>query len=142
MVLADDHDPTLPEPLVRELRELYAPPAFPGGRDAELLAAARRAGARQTGSRHFLRWAAGIAAAVALATLIWQSQLRPNQTAYARTGDIRDAFYVARQLKAHARLDTRWDVNGDGIVDDRDVQALALAAVKLDGGGSVKGAVP
>jgi len=29
----------------------------------------------------------------------------------------------------------QWDVNGDGVVDERDVQALAARAVSLESGG-------
>ena len=88
-----------------------------------------------------------MAAAVALAAGIMWRQYSGPAPAYARTGDIRDAVYLARQIKAHhgtglpnAR-EGSWDANGDGVIDQRDVRLLALAAVKLDGVG-VKGVTP
>ncbi|HVS72495.1 MAG TPA: hypothetical protein VHQ47_14665, partial [Phycisphaerae bacterium] len=51
---------------------------------------------------------------------------------YVRTGDIRDAYFVARELAAGDGGAVRgWDQNGDGVVDDGDVKALAMAAVRL-----------
>ena len=49
--------------------------------------------------------------------------------------DILDAFAVARQLKGESRPDTHLDVNGDGVVDERDVQVIATRAVELPKGG-------
>jgi hypothetical protein len=51
---------------------------------------------------------------------------------YVRTGDIRDAFYVARAVEAGRGLDKGWDVNGDGKVDGGDVRVLAMAAVRVE----------
>jgi hypothetical protein len=49
--------------------------------------------------------------------------------------DILDAFALARQLKARAP-NSHLDINGDGVVDERDVTTLAVHAVKLEKGGS------
>ena len=49
--------------------------------------------------------------------------------------DILDAFALARQLKAGKPSDLRFDVNGDGVVDERDVARIAAHAVSLDKGG-------
>lgn len=142
------HDPSplpaLPESLQQELRGLYSPP-LPGAmasRDAAILAAARRAGASRRSWR--LAVGSGLAAAVALAaSLYWSIPAPPAPTAaasaYARTGDIRDAYYLARQLKQASdgngtpALDSRgyWDANRDGRIDRTDVDALALAVVQL-----------
>ncbi len=48
--------------------------------------------------------------------------------------DILDAFTLARQLKAGTTPTLQFDLNGDGVVDERDVAALAARAVKLDRG--------
>jgi len=147
----------LPAALERELRQLYAGPgqgqrgAISREHDASILAAARRAGA-EAGTSTWRRWrtagAIGIAAAVAVAAGVLWNQFgthgpatpytaatarRESAIPYARTGDIRDAFYVARRLKTHQALERGWDVNGDGVVDDADVNALAMAAVKVAG---------
>ncbi|MEW6249270.1 MAG: hypothetical protein AB1716_01370 [Planctomycetota bacterium] len=47
---------------------------------------------------------------------------------------ILDAFALARRLKAAEALAARDDHNGDGLVDRRDIDALALAAVRLTNG--------
>ena len=135
----------LPPDLKKDLHALYTPPTFRGN-DQSILNAARAAGVRRTGHR---RWAVGmgIAAAVAIAAGLFALQAghvadsgRPQVAITAvpiseptATGDIRDAFYVARQLKAHGALEERWDANHDGVVDARDVQSLAVAAVHVEG---------
>lgn len=48
--------------------------------------------------------------------------------------DILDAFKLARQIENADHIETRWDMNGDGLVDHRDVDKVALAAVRLDKG--------
>ena len=45
--------------------------------------------------------------------------------------NILDAFALARQLEAAQALKGEWDFNRDGVVDRRDAEALAQAAVKL-----------
>ena len=49
--------------------------------------------------------------------------------------DILDAFALARQLKQGGTPNLQLDVNGDGVVDERDVAAIAARAVKLEQGG-------
>ena len=46
--------------------------------------------------------------------------------------DILDAFALARRVEAGAPPATQWDLNADGTVDRRDVDAVALAAVSLN----------
>jgi len=45
--------------------------------------------------------------------------------------DILDSFALARQLKNGSSLPAFLDVNGDGVVDERDVNTLASQAVAL-----------
>ena len=49
--------------------------------------------------------------------------------------DILDAFALARQLKQGGTRNLQLDVNEDGVVDERDVAAIAARAVKLEQGG-------
>jgi hypothetical protein len=49
--------------------------------------------------------------------------------------DILDAFALARQLKAGSNPSPQLDVNGDGVVDERDVDSIAAQAVSLGKGG-------
>jgi Dockerin type I domain len=96
------------------------------------------------------RWTAPIAAlAVVLAVSVHLllSNSRPKsgistQHLYARGDlnrdgavDILDAFALARRLKAGAVSNPELDINGDGIIDDRDVATLAAQAVRLGKGG-------
>jgi hypothetical protein len=95
----------------------------------------------------FLPWVAGAAAALLLLAAIPQFFKRPatgpgRDVAFAqgdlnRDGrvDILDAFVLARQLKLGGTRNLQLDVNGDGVVDERDVAALAARAVKLEQGG-------
>jgi len=68
---------------------------------------------------------------------------RPQALAVARpvedidrngTVDILDAFTLARHIEAGRPADRMWDFNGDGLVDRRDVDTVALAAVRLSKG--------
>jgi hypothetical protein len=50
--------------------------------------------------------------------------------------DMLDAFALARQLEPGQAPRPQLDFNGDGRVDERDVQALAAQAVSLEAGGN------
>ena len=52
--------------------------------------------------------------------------------------DILDAFLLARQLEQGEVNNPAWDLNGDGKVDQMDVQQAAMFAVRLNNG-STKG---
>ena len=47
--------------------------------------------------------------------------------------DILDAFALARHLEHVQSVETNWDVNQDGRLDRADVNAVAMAAVRLPG---------
>ncbi len=135
-------DDRMPDGLKADLEVLYrrTVPVPPGVDEAILVLARRRRVAwpwAMAGS------AAAIAAAVGLA--VWLHSPGASErfartplalAEYTRTGDIRDAFFLARQLKAGVRPGLRWDTNGDGVVDQRDVDALAMDAVRLSRGDS------
>jgi hypothetical protein len=48
--------------------------------------------------------------------------------------DILDAFKLARHIKAGLQPSKKWDMNGDGLVNRKDVDLVAFAAVRLDKG--------
>ena len=48
--------------------------------------------------------------------------------------DILDAFKLARHIETAGSTETKWDFNGDGLIDRSDVDVVALAAVSLDKG--------
>jgi hypothetical protein len=59
----------------------------------------------------------------------------PPNASPERRMDILDAFTLARQLKSGPVREPRWDINRDGVVDERDVRAIAVEVVRLDKGG-------
>ena len=136
----------LPDPLVEDLRGLYradvrASPAV----DQAILNRARAhlAGRKRT---LLLRRVAGAAAAVILITAAViptiQRTRHPARPAVARQQasdvnadgaiDIRDA--MALQQSINAGRATPHDITGDGVTDKRDVDAIAMLAVRLDRG--------
>ena len=48
--------------------------------------------------------------------------------------DILDAFTLAKQIESDRYNEADCDINGDGIVDNKDIDTVALAAVRLDKG--------
>ncbi len=50
------------------------------------------------------------------------------------TIDILDAFALARQIESNNQLNDKWDMNGDSLVNQADVDAVALYAVRLNEG--------
>ena len=48
--------------------------------------------------------------------------------------DILDAFKLARYVESAELTDKKWDINGDGLVNNNDVDLVASAAVRLDKG--------
>jgi hypothetical protein len=87
--------------------------------------------------RLVLRWGGGVAAAAAMVLIalhLWPSRgpaYHPGATV-----TILDAFSLARQIKSGTKIDKTWDANGDGVIDQKDVDALAVRAVSLSTGGT------
>ena len=151
----------LPEGLAADLRAIYGrsvpvPPAV----DAEILREARAGFARRRRFQLAARVAAVSAAAaagVALAFVIpaFINPDTPTQTASGPSVapkmlmvapsrdedvdhngkvDILDAFAVAKLIDVRGEIDKTYDVNGDGKVDQSDVDRDAMAAVETSGG--------
>ena len=148
--LAPDHLPDL----ARDLARLGDPRIeVPQSVDDAVLAAARAAlSRRHRDGRTALRWAAWTAAAAGIVLAVWvggiltQGPAAPQMAsmmAPAVAGDldrsgrvtILDAFSLARQLEAD-RPAAAGDFNGDGLIDRADVDAIAMAAVRLPEGAS------
>jgi hypothetical protein len=140
-----------PPELVAALKRVAEPRLFiPPTLDEAVGRAARQHLGGQQGRRaqwtHWLPWlatAAGLAVVVASLSLLLprsepMSKARPTASGMSLTHsgpvDILDAFALAHQLKSGAVPKAGWDVNGDGVVDQRDVATLAAQAVKLDKG--------
>ena len=135
--------PRLIEALVQASSErIFVPPAI----DRTILKAAERQFSHSGRGRARRVWwwtrlttASALVVAFALVTSQWQ---RVAKGRFAREDvnhdgqiDILDAFALARQVKQGSASDKRLDVNGDGVVDEKDVATIAAHAVKLERGG-------
>ncbi len=147
-----DNEPDLKvrERFSEDLGRLFAPDRpIPSDIDRAVAEAARRRFARPQRRLWWLRWAvpATAAAAIAIACLWWvhpgaapsvAPSPRLSQTATDIDGngrvDILDAFTLARHIEARQPTEAMWDFNSDGLIDRRDVDAVALAAVRLNKG--------
>jgi hypothetical protein len=140
-----------PPELVAALKRLEEPRFFipPTVDEAVGRAARQHLEGRQGRRAQWLRWmpwlatAAGFAIVVASLSLL-PARTEPTSKAKPATGmslthsgpvDILDAYALARQLKSRAVPNVSWDVNRDGVVDERDVATLAAQAVRLERGG-------
>ena len=120
--------------------------------DAVMRAAATALSRPRRGGHPAFRWAAWSAAAAGIVLTVWvggiltQGPAAPelaSMSAPTGAGDldrsgrvtILDAFALARQLESD-QLAVGGDFNGDGLIDRADVDAIALAAVRLPEGTS------
>jgi hypothetical protein len=136
-------DPILPETLRTELSRLYRVDArVPGEVDRAVTNGARAHLARSGRLRLLLRTAGAAAAVAAIVTIfvIVRPGHRPSPPLATVAGDvngdgvidIRDAMLLARRLETGEP--TSQDFNRDGVTDRRDVDAIAMSAVRLDRG--------
>ncbi len=125
----------------------------PSDIDDAVMAAARSAlSERRRAGRNARRWAQWTAAAAGLALVVWIGSLLSTRPVGLRdvsrqlvsvpgdldgSGrvDILDAFVLARQLESGI-APAAGDFNGDGRIDRADVDAIAMAAVRLTEGTS------
>jgi hypothetical protein len=121
---------------------LFVPPTID---EAVLREARRYLGKPERPRFSWWRWIPRFAAAAALVALLTYGFVRHGSRSrppvFAREDlnhdgrvDILDAFALARQLKAGPAPGPARDINGDGVVDERDVETIAARAVRLDKG--------
>jgi predicted anti-sigma-YlaC factor YlaD len=130
---------------------LEAPARFEEEMRALALRHANRVRASSSPKRRLVRlapWAAAAVVVVATAGALWRGGLGAPRSAapaadrIARGDDVNgdgrldvlDAFALARAVESGTARPA-WDVNRDGAVDGRDVDAVAAAAVALGGDG-------
>jgi hypothetical protein len=139
-----DQDPNLdlPPALQQALREGFGrTPAVPADLDRLITAQARAHLARRARWRLVVRLGSAVAAAVAVGALVWLPLASRPSRVSALAGDVNtdgrvdmlDAYLMARALCDQRSADGRWDLNGDKVIDQRDVDALAARAVSLGG---------
>jgi hypothetical protein len=142
----------MPGPLAAEIQAAYRRDvSVPPSLDAAILSEAKAGFARRRRFRLVLR---GAAVAAAAAVVVMAVQLKhapsspspiaivapasPQQPAPIAPGedvdrngkvDILDAFVVAKLIEVQGELVRKYDVNGDGKVDQADVDRIAVVAV-------------
>lgn len=156
-------DLTLPDELASQLREEFMPKIeVSAAIDDAVLSMARDHLQQQRRPRRRAWWlsaGAAVAAALMLAVVLQRDpEVSPRVMAPSATTapepeameqgdvllaqedidrngrvDILDAFLLARRLERNESTDS-WDLNHDGQVNRLDVTAVAMAAVRLDGG--------
>lgn len=153
-----DFEPPNPAMFRDDLSVLYqVDQVVPSEVDAAVLGMAERHFATHRRRRLVLRTVAGSlatgAVAASIVLVVWlargweQPKAMPGRGELPVAGvvaredldgnsriDIRDAFLLARRLAMGESPKRQWDLNGDGKVDRADVDAIALAAVRLDEG--------
>jgi hypothetical protein len=150
--IPDSHpEQQAPQGLEQSIQALYQPYfGVPGEIDERVLADARRVlhrpGLRFSFRPSVLATAAVLALAASVTFFLWTRHrtvpARVSQTAVAGDldadgrVDIVDAMVLAASIERHETAPAARDINGDGLVDRSDVDALALMAVRLDGGGT------
>ncbi len=116
-------------------RKVFVPPTM----DEAILKAAR-AQLRPAARSNTLRWPpwllwpalVGTCAVIALvARMLGPTQFAREDLNRDGKIDILDSFALARELKNGGSLPAYRDVNGDGVVDERDVTSIASQAVAL-----------
>ena len=149
-----DQEPKAPAKLVTDLKDLHKEHIFvPPKVDQSILNAAReqleetsRESAEQETTRQpwIPQWAPWAAAASLMLLLFLtlpgekQKPLSPatmiSHKDINKDGqvDILDAFTLASRIKAGAAIEENWDINGDGQVNQADVEEISAFAVKLD----------
>ncbi len=139
-----------------DLNRLFAPGRpVPASVDRAVAEAARRHLRRPQRRIGWKRWAvpAAAAAAILIAACLWwrhdspiassSREARPQATVASpsradidRNGrvDILDAMTLARHIESKQPIEAAWDINGDGLIDQRDVDSVARAAVRIHKG--------
>src|ERR1043166_1216792 len=146
----EEKAPEAPPKLISALKRSPKATIFiPSTVDGAILHAARRHLSRQTERRFkwpsLVRWGIALAAIVLLLAIAPQflrktgpvprAGLVPGDLNHDGQVDILDAFALARELKTGVHPNPQLDINGDGVVDERDVATLATRAVSLGKGG-------
>jgi hypothetical protein len=107
----------------------------PAAVDEAIRAAARERFDQRRRLRLMVRWGTGLAAGIAAAIVIVVSLHRPAPMQPLARGDhplnMVDALNLARHVAARDAVERSWDLNSDGVIDRKDVDAVADAAVNL-----------
>jgi hypothetical protein len=144
--MSPDPDQLDPGKLAAALRAAYTHRAdIPPSVESAILSTSRQSFDARRRRRMTIRWATGLAASLAaaltLAVMLHHPPTPPKQLAKSSLKgdlnadgriDMTDALLLAKHVAAHDKSDTAWDTNGDGIIDQKDIDALAAIAVSLN----------
>jgi hypothetical protein len=100
--------------------------------------------------RLMVRWGTGVAAGLAAVIVLAVSIHRPAPEKALAKGDVNgdgavnivDALALAKHVANHDGVEKEWDLNGDGVVDQKDVDVVAMGAVSLKGAGVARNSLP
>jgi hypothetical protein len=110
-------------------------PVVPPSLDQAIFSAARARLDQRRRLRLLARWGTGLAAGLAAAVILMISLHRPAPTKPLARADhpltMIDALTLANHLARNETPDKSWDLNHDNVIDQKDVQAIATAAVSL-----------
>jgi hypothetical protein len=126
----------LSDKLEKDLKKLYKTSSqVPPEIDRAILHQASQKLTRPRTHFHILRWIGPVAAAaVIIFAVIFMNQGSPADIDRNGRVDILDAFKLAKVIQNEKTVNKKWDINGDGRVDNGDVDLIAKAAVSLDKG--------
>ena len=135
-------EPIVPARLGEALRQLQAPNVSVPARVDEAILAQARLHLREIAAPAVVPYPGWLAAAAAilagLGLTFLFSRTGPEGPTFAREDvdrngrvDMLDAFALARKLQAGAVSDRTFDLNGDGVIDQRDIDSIAAQAVKI-----------
>ena len=142
----DETQLTAPDRLTADLKRLYLHRQTVSEEiDRSVSLMARRHFGASRHVRSVVRWlSVGAAAAAALLVVFWSTSVHhapPPEVVVSAAivgdvdasgeVDILDAFALARKLEDAEPLPGEWDLNADGEVNRKDVDAVAYAAVSL-----------
>ncbi|MHC4607773.1 MAG: dockerin type I domain-containing protein [Planctomycetota bacterium] len=77
--------------------------------------------------------AAAAVVIVVILALLMTPAAAPGDIDGSGTVDIVDAYTLARRIESGASLDRSWDFNRDGTVNEKDVDAIAMRSVSING---------
>ena len=146
----DNFDLKVSGKLKNDLDSLFKPRfEIPQEVDIAILNKASQKLTRPRSGIRLLRWIGPVAAAAAIIIFVYISKdefevkkYKPAQTEVAASistdfdhngrVDILDAFKLAKIIQSETSVDKKWDINGDGVVNESDVDDIALVAVSLN----------
>jgi len=143
-----DSDPGISNKFSADLKAIFKPDAsVPPEVDRAIMECASQHFSRRQTIHRIFRFSAAAAAVIVISLLTLELTISPRSKSLRSdvaavktdidrngTADILDAFELARHIESTTHPDIKWDINGDGMVNHKDVDYIAFAAVSLDKG--------